>query len=249
MKKNLVMTASLAVAGSLAAGIVLAAGTAHWGYSGHEGPEHWGELAAEFATCASGRNQSPIDVVGMVDGDLPAIEISYRAGGSEIVDNGHTIQVNYAPGSRISVDGHRFELKQFHFHSPSENTIEGRAYPMEGHFVHADADGNLAVIAVMFEEGAANAELEKAWGEMPAHAGERHALSAQVNAGTLLPSGRGYYRYNGSLTTPPCSEGVTWLVMKEAVTASKAQIAKFTQTLHHANNRPVQPLNARVVAQ
>lgn len=247
--KNDAIAVAWAIAGTLASGIATAAGGTHWGYAGHEGPEHWGGLAAEFATCGSGKNQSPVDLVGMVEGDLPAIRVSYRAGGSEILNNGHTVQVNYAPGSSIGVDGRTFELKQFHVHAPSENTIEGRSYPMEAHFVHADGDDNLAVVAVMFEEGASSAELEKAWGRMPGQVGEKHALAAQVNADALLPAGRDYYRYNGSLTTPPCSEGVVWLVMKDTVTASQEQIARFTRTLHHANNRPLQPLNARVVVQ
>lgn len=248
MKKRTI-TAALLVAGLLGSGMAISAGGAHWGYSGHEGPEHWAELAPGYATCSAGKNQSPVNLTGMVEGDLPEIQINYATGGNEILNNGHTIQVNYAPGSTITVGGHEFELKQFHFHSPSENTIEGHAYPMEAHFVHADKDGNLAVIAVMFKAGEANAELEKAWGQMPMGAGDKQALSAPVNADILLPHRHDYYRFNGSLTTPPCSEGVWWMVMKYFDTASAAQIEKFTHTMHHANNRPVQPVNARLIVQ
>lgn len=221
----------------------------HWTYSGPEGPEHWGELDSEFSDCSSGTNQSPVNLTGMIEGNLPPIEVLYKDGGNEILNNGHTIQVNYAPGSTISVSGHTFELKQFHYHSPSENSIEGHSYPMEAHFVHADEDGTLAVIAVMFEVGEENAELEKAWAHMPEHAGEKHSLSSMIDASSLLPQNRDYYRFNGSLTTPPCSEGVWWLVMKHFETASKAQLEKFANTMQHPNNRPIQPLNARMIVQ
>jgi carbonic anhydrase len=224
-----------------------AEGKAHWGYSGHEGPEHWAELSAEYGTCASGKNQSPVNLSGMIEGNLPTMKINYNAGGNEVVNNGHTIQVNYAAGSTITVAGKTFELKQFHFHSPSENTIEGHSYPMEAHFVHADKDGNLAVIAVMFKPGEHNAELEKAWAHMPHEAGAIQKLDEMVDANVLLPHDFDYYRFNGSLTTPPCTEGVNWFVMKFYDTASQAQIDKFVHAMHHDNNRPVQPTNARLI--
>jgi carbonic anhydrase len=227
--------------------IVLAGEKAHWGYSGSEGPEHWGALDPEYALCSKGKNQSPVNLTGMIESDLPPITINYKSGGNEIVNNGHTIQVNYSPGSTIKVNGHRFELKQFHFHSPSENTLEGQSYPMETHFVHTDEDGNLAVIAVMFKAGDKNAELEKAWAHMPEKADEKSELPLSVDANILLPHDQDYYRFNGSLTTPPCSEGVWWMVMKDFQTASKEQIVKFANRMHHPNNRPLQPLNARVI--
>lgn len=241
------VTLSLAIVGMLATSSALAAGTTNWAYSGNEGPEYWGELSPEFSLCATGKNQSPINLTAMIEGDLPELKVSYKAGGNEVLNNGHTIQVNYAPGSTISVEGRSFELKQFHFHSPSENTIEGKYYPMEAHFVHADKDGNLAVIAVMYELGKHNDELEKAWAKMPMQEGQKATLEKTVDASALLPHDNDYYRFNGSLTTPPCSEGVNWFVMKFYDTASKEQIEKFVHTMHHANNRPVQPVNARVV--
>ena len=155
--------------------------------------------------------------------------------------------MNYAPGSKISVDGHEFELKQYHFHAPSENHINGKSYPMEAHLVHADENGNLAVIAVMFVDGGANEVIAKAWSHMPSKAGATRSLSSDVSAEGILPANRDYYRFNGSLTTPPCSEGVWWLVMKKPVAVSKAQIEKFSQVMGHPNNRPIQPLNARPV--
>jgi carbonic anhydrase len=222
-------------------------GTAHWGYSGEEGPAHWGDLNPKYVACKAGRNQTPIDVSGMVEAELPALVIDYKAnGGQEVVNNGHTIQVNYAPGSTITVDGVAFELLQFHFHSPSENHVEGKSYPMEAHFVHKDKDGNLAVLALMYEEGAENPELQKAWGEMPQEEGKQ-ALGNAVSAQALLPSSTDYYRFNGSLTTPPCSEGVRWLMLKATSTASHEQIEAFKSVMHHPNNRPLQPLNSRVI--
>lgn len=224
------------------------AGTgAHWGYEGAEGPSHWGELDPNWHTCREGRNQSPIDLEGAIDASLPPLELHYAVGGDDEVNNGHTIQINYEPGSWIALDGYEYQLKQFHFHAPSENRIAGREFPLEAHLVHADADGNLAVIAVMFEEGAKNQALADAWQEMPEEPNTHHPLPTRASAEALLPSNRDYYRFNGSLTTPPCSEGVVWIVMKQPVTASSEQIAKFARVMGHPNNRPLQPLNARVV--
>ncbi|MDX1374174.1 MAG: carbonic anhydrase family protein [Burkholderiales bacterium] len=219
----------------------------HWGYTGESGPEHWSKLDAKFAMCGLGRNQSPVDLRGFVEAELKPLKLAYKAGAADIVNNGHTVQVNYAPGSRLTVNGRSFELKQFHFHAPSENHISGKPYALEAHLVHADKDGNLAVVAVMFNEGKANALLSRLWEKMPAQAGGKAELPAGLSVTGILPAKRGYYRFNGSLTTPPCSEGVWWLVMKNPMSASKAQIGQFSKTLGFANNRPVQPLNARAV--
>lgn len=219
-----------------------------WGYSGHTGPENWAKLTPENGACA-GKNQSPINLTGFVKSDLQPIKFNYSKGGNEILNNGHTVQVNYEKGSSIRIDDVTFSLLQFHFHAPSENNINGISYPLEAHFVHADKDGNLAVVALMYKEGATNRELEKAFSQMPRHAGDKSILSAAVSADNMLPVSRDYYRFNGSLTTPPCSEGVRWMVMKSAVTASKLQILAFKNVLHESNNRPVQALNARKVMQ
>jgi len=236
------------------AGILLASVSAssiagvHWGYSGAEGPENWAQLSPDYSAC-SGKNQSPIDLTGFIEADLEPIRIAYRAGGTEILNNGHTIQVSYSPGSKIQVDGFELELKQFHFHAPSENLINGKSFPMEAHLVHADKDGNLAVIAVMLKEGEANKAIEAAWSLMPESTGDRQTLPDALSAEAILPASRDYYRFNGSLTTPPCSEGVRWLVMKEPISVSKEQIERFTHVMHHPNNRPPQPVNARPVLQ
>ena len=227
--------------------IALAEQGAHWGYAGPEGPEHWGQLDPKYSICSEGKNQSPVNLTGMVESELPPLTVNYKSGGSEILNNGHTVQVNYKPGSNIIVNGKEFELKQFHFHAPSENTIEGHSYPMEAHFVHAAKDGDLAVIAVMFKAGQKSAELEKAWAHMPGNAGGKGALPQSVNARILLPHNHDYYRFNGSLTTPPCTEGVWWLVMKYHQSASREQIDKFAHTMQHPNNRPLQPVNARTI--
>ena len=221
----------------------------HWGYTGEAGPENWAKLDAKFAMCGQGRNQSPIDLADLIKADLKPLKLEYKGGASNIVNNGHAIQVDYAAGSFVTVDGRTFELKQFHFHSPSENLIKGKQFPLEGHLVHADKDGNLAVIAVMFEEGAANPLLTKLWQMMPAKVGEKIALPAGLSVSLMLPSERNYYRYNGSLTTPPCTEGVWWLVLKRPATVSKEQVQQFSKALGFANNRPVQPVIARPVLQ
>lgn len=229
-------------------GAVFAADATHWTYSGEKGPENWARLAPAFATCA-GKNQSPINLTGFIEADLKPISISYQAGGNEILNNGHTVQVNYAVGSSISVDGIRFDLKQFHFHAPSENHVNGKSYAMEAHLVHADKAGNLAVVALMFTEGAENTALAGIWSLIPKNAGEANGLRPAFAAAQLLPSNRDYYRFNGSLTTPPCTEGVRWLVMKTPLSASREQVDAFSKVMHHPNNRPVQPVNARPVLQ
>ncbi len=229
---------------------LLANASTHWGYTGHTDPSHWGELSPKYTECAQGKNQSPINIVvsDSKDTDLQDIGFSYKTTTNTVVNNGHSIQVNVDGGSSIMIDGKNFELKQFHFHTPSENKINGKFFPLEAHFVHLDKDGNIAVLALMFEEGKSNPILEKIWSKMPAKADSKSTLTlsaSDVNA--LLPTDKAYYRFSGSLTTPPCSEGVRWLVLKKPVTISKEQVEKFLHTMHHENNRPVQGLNARKV--
>lgn len=243
MQKALFFSLSL-----LASSLASANETGHWSYNGETGPENWAKLTPENTPC-SGKNQSPINLTGFIEAELPSIWFSYRDGGKEVLNNGHTVQVNYEEGSTIKLDNSTFTLKQYHFHAPSENLIDGKSYPMETHLVHADPDGNLAVIALMFEEGEANPELEKVWAQLPVTEGSAVPLKETVDVSGLLPRDREYYRFNGSLTTPPCTEGVRWLVMKEPVTASQEQITKFALVMRHPNNRPVQAVNARPVLQ
>ena len=219
---------------------------AHWEYFGDAGPDNWAKLSPEYSACA-GKNQSPINLTGFIEAKLKPIVFNYKFGSEEILNNGHTVQINAVPGSCISVDGVQFELKQFHFHAPSENLINGKSFPLEAYLVHVDNEGNLAVVAVMFTEGKANKALEKAWAQMPKKEGDKLILSSGISPREILPRHRDYYRFNGSLTTPPCSEGVRWLVMKHPISASKEQIEEFAHLMHHPNNRPVQPVNARPV--
>lgn len=231
----------------IGSGIAIAGDGAHWGYSGHAGPEHWGEINPAFSACKTGTVQTPIDVVGSADADLPRIGFHYRPGGHDEIHNGHTIQVDYDEGSSITLDGREYTLKQFHFHTPSENHIDGKEFPMEAHLVHVDDEGHLAVIAVMFEEGPENLALSTPWAVMPMAPGRTEHLARKASAEALLPANRDYYRFEGSLTTPPCTEGVAWLVMKHPVSASHGQLVKFARAMGHPNNRPIQALNARVV--
>lgn len=243
------MKARLVLAAALCGGLAASAWAQHWGYTGEAGPANWGKIDAKFVMCGLGRNQSPIDLAGFVEADLKPLKLDYKAGAADILNNGHTVQVDYAKGSTLTVDGRAFELVQFHFHAPSENKVKGKQFPMEGHLVHADKEGNLAVLAVMFQEGAANPLLAKLWEKLPAKAGDKNALAQGLSVTQLLPKERDYYRYNGSLTTPPCSEGVRWLVLKKPATASKAQVEQFAKAVGVANNRPVQPVGARPVLQ
>jgi carbonic anhydrase len=216
-------------------------GGAHWSYAGAEGPEHWGGV------CHSGKAQSPIDIDHLVERDLPSLDFHYGAGGYRVVNNGHAVQVDFKPGSTITVDGKPFTLKQAHFHAPSENTIDGKRYPLEAHLVHADAHGQLAVVAVMFEDGAANPWLEAISASVPAKAHTETDLARPIEAASLLPTELDYYRFSGSLTTPPCTEGVRWLVLKHPVTANALEVEHLHAALGFDNNRPLQGLNDRVV--
>ncbi len=233
-----------------AGGVALAGGHgAKWGYVGDLGPAHWGDLAHEYFMCKVGKNQSPVDIssAALVEAELAPISFHYHYQVSgKIVNNGHTIMVVPEGESYIEVDGKKFYLKQFHFHTPSEHTVQGKYYLLELHFVHQAKDGQLAVVGVVFDEGQAHPEIAKLWKEAPRHEGKK-ALSGKVDMASLLPSDRDYYRYSGSLTTPPCSEGVIWLFMKKSLTISAAQAAELEKILGFKNNRPVQPINARKI--
>ncbi|MBE9549394.1 MAG: carbonic anhydrase [Proteobacteria bacterium] len=221
----------------------------NWAYEGATGPQNWGELSADFNLCRQGRNQSPINIQKTIDAELPELVFEYYSSPLRQINNGHTIQQNIEPGSTLKIpsrDG-SYELKQFHFHSPSEHTINGKFYPMEVHFVHANAEGALAVVGVMFEEGNENSELSKLWSFMPKNAGDTSEQAIGIEETNLLPPTREYYYYSGSLTTPPCSEGVSWVVLKTPVQASAAQISQFKERMGQATNRPVQAHNARII--
>lgn len=241
MKKSIVFSCLL-----ISSAAAFASGDAHWGYAGEHSPEHWAKLSPDNFAC-SASNQSPVNLTGFIEADLTPIKFNYKAGGSEILNNGHAVQINYLPGSTINIDGSEFALLQVHFHAPSENHIDGKSYPLEAHLVHADKAGQLAVIAVMYEEKDENSTLAGAWQQMPEHAGDKQQLNTLFNIDGILPTNRDYYRFNGSLTTPPCSEGVRWFVFKESVAVSAEQVKAFADVLSGPNNRPIQATNARVI--
>jgi carbonic anhydrase len=220
----------------------------HWSYSGETGPDHWAEISAEFALCEAGVEQSPIDIV---DSDafevgLDDLVLSWQPSSLTVLNNGHTIQANVAAGNTTTFDGVDYDLVQFHFHKPSEHTINSEPFPMELHFVHATAEGDLAVIGVLLAEGEANPAFDILWAAQDETDAETEATAevADFDLTSLLPDDLSRYRYSGSLTTPPCSEGVNWNVLANPVTMSTAQIEAF---VHDGNARPVLPLGQRSV--
>jgi len=223
----------------------------HWSYSGAHGPAHWAEEDPAFATCGTGKHQSPIDIESPVrNKSLAPIKFAYRPTALTVTDTGHGFQVNAAPGSGgITVGGDSYELVQFHFHRPSEERVGGHRYSMVAHLVHKNAQGELAVVAVLIHKGEENAFLKPVFDNFPAAGShEKSIAGATLDLGTFLPATHGYYTFDGSLTTPPCSEHVRWFVLKNAVQASPAQIAQFAARYPN-NARPTQPLNDRTIEQ
>jgi len=218
-----------------------------WDYGQSLGPSHWGELKPEFALCKNGHRQSPIDIRNPKKTDLSPIQFDYKPTPLHIIDNGHTIMINYGPGSFLSVGGEKYALKQFHFHRPSEETIDGKGYEMVVHLVHANLEDKLAVVAVLLQKGEDNPLVRELWNDLPKEKEKEESLdSVQIDVAGLLPADRGYYTFSGSLTTPPCTEDVTWFVLKHPVTVSAAEIEQFSK-LYRRDARPTQPLYGRVV--
>jgi carbonic anhydrase len=246
---------ALAAAGLLVAGCSSATSSsptttapshgAHWEYSGSDGPSHWGSLGSSYATCADGSAQSPINLTNAVLADAPDPEIQYGDSTASVVNNGHTIQASPARGGTISVSGTTYALSQIHFHAPSEHVVNGNSYPVEVHFVNTTADGKVAVLGVFLTPGGAD---NPAWDSYIKTLATPKSLSesAKINFASLLPADRSTFRYGGSLTTPPCTEGVSWLVFTTAVQVSQQQIDAFVHAYDH-NNRPVEPLDGRTI--
>ena len=221
---------------------------APWDYKGPGGPAAWGGLKPEFSLCNTGQRQSPIDIRGGLAVDLDPVRFDYQASKFAVLDNGYTVQVNLAPGNTIDVSGRRFELQQFHFHRPSEERIDGRQFEMSLHLVHKDAQGRLAVVTLLFDKGPAHPVLQKVWNNLPLERNEETASRVPLELEQLLPADRRYYTYMGSLTTPPCSEGVQWIVMRAPVTLSDEQIEIFAR-IYPMNARPVQSASGRRIMQ
>lgn len=216
----------------------------HWSYSGEGAPERWGHLQSDFRVCDLGMEQSPVDLRGTTPAQLGGVEPEFRPMPLKIVHNGHTIQVNCPPGSFSTIDGQRYELVQFHFHHPSEHLLEGRRFEIELHFVHRHASGELAVLGVFMKPGARHAGLQAVWDHLPEREGPERSVGVTIDPASLLPANRTYFRYFGSLTTPPCSEGVKWTVFQEPIEVSADQVQRFAR-LFPVNARPVQSLNRR----
>lgn len=257
---NLLNALSLSVASGVAVLTAVPAATfaaeaaPHFCYDDTQscGPSHWGELADEWKLCKDGQKQTAVDISHAKEGDdLSRIRFAWKPTPLVIKNNGHTLQVNYAPGSTMRVNGETYNLLQFHFHTPSEHTIRGVQSPMEVHFVHVNNDGVLAVIGVMIKEGAEHPALREILQNAPKTVSEVTVAGASIDANAFLPRNRNYYKYAGSLTTPPCSEGVRWHVLQGSITASSEEITEFGhfvtdhETGFVGNARPLQPLNGR----
>ncbi|MDN0074210.1 carbonic anhydrase family protein [Crenobacter sp. SG2303] len=238
MNKNIaVLLLSLFAAPTWAAGA-----SPHWNYKQAD----WASLAPEFQLCKLGQTQSPIDIRGAKPTVLAPLRFDYRTGSATLVNNGHAIELKPAAGNRLSLAEGDFELLQLHFHAPSEEMVEGKRYPLVAHLVHKNAKNELAVVAVLFELGRDNPALAPLLATLPDQPGTSRPLSAPFDPAALLPAKRDYYAYTGSLTTPPCSEGVRWRVLKQPVELSERQLAAL-QRLYPMNARPVQPLNGRTI--
>jgi carbonic anhydrase len=220
-----------------------AGATPHWDYSGDVGPEHWGDLRPEFRACKLGLEQTPINLAVPIKGEAGALDFNYSAQPMRVINNGHTIQVDGMKGSDAVVAGERYALAQFHFHHPSEHVLAGKPFDMELHLVHKSAAGVLAVVGVFIKAGARNAALAPVFDAMPAQANVMAQIDA-INPHDFLPRDRDYFRYMGSLTTPPCSEGVVWSVFREPIEASPDQLRRFAN-LYPVNARPIQRQNTR----
>lgn len=221
-----------------------------WSYEGASGPEHWGDLDPEYAACNIGKEQSPIDIRNPKKVHLPAIRFEYKSGPLKIINNGYTaVRVNYAPGNGnfLFVGDQRYELTQFHFHHPSEEYVHGMPYEMVAHLMHKSSDGKVVGVAVLLKAGRANAIVQQLWKYMPKTQGKEELVAGvEVNPTGVLPRDTSYYTYMGSLTAPPCTQGVTWFVLRTPMEISAEEISAFAALYPH-DVRPPQPLNGRVV--
>jgi carbonic anhydrase len=219
---------------------------ATWSYEeGDFGPAHWASLSENYAMCDAGKQQSPINITETVKAELPSLELDYKPVSFDILNNGHTVRITPDNAGTLTIGEDSYQLWQFHFHTPSEETINGKHTDMVIHIVHRSAENKLAVIAVLLEKGkTANPLIETLWKVMPKMPGEPQSHEIAIDVNQLLPQDKNYYTLWGSLTTPPCSEGVRWIILKQPVSISAEQLAQF-QAVYSDNNRPIQPLNHR----
>lgn len=217
-----------------------------WGYDGKEGPEHWGKLSEEFSMCSAGSTQSPIDIEESLDANLKPLKLLQKFPAKEILQTNHSIQLNFRDGNIVAIDNITFKLKQANFHTPSEHSIQGKSFPLEAQFLHSDIKGNTAIVAVLFREGRPNPGLEKVLKQLPNESNKAVTLKSRLLASEMMPSNQDYYRFSGSLTSPPCTEGIRWILIKTPMTASKEQIDALAALTQH-NNRPLQALNGRLI--
>lgn len=218
----------------------------HWSYEGATGPDRWSTLESANAVCSAGSQQSPVDIADAIRAQLPPLGLGWNRRADTIVNNGHTIQLNFSEGSTLTAPGGNYRLLQLHFHRPSEHLINGKIYPMEVHFVHANASGGLAVVGVLMETGKANAVFNKIVSTMPRKEGAPVKADADIDPSGLLPGNLSYYRYPGSLTTPPCSETVDWLLLTTPIEVADDDVTAFAK-LYPMNARPAQKANRRYV--
>lgn len=219
----------------------------HWTYSGDTGPAQWGDLSEEYKLCNTGQEQSPINLTSAVGKNISDITFNYHPSDLKIHNNGHTIQVEYDPGSSIIVDGVTYELKQFHFHSQSEHTVDRAHYPLELHLVHRTPEGKRAVVGVLIEAGTENAAFASTLAHAPSQKSEVTTITGvEINALDMLPTEGNYYGYDGSLTTPPCDQEIKWHVLSTPVQMSQAQLDGMAKLLHN-NFRPIQELHNRAL--
>jgi carbonic anhydrase len=228
----------------------------HWEYGAPDGPFQWGSMAG-YSLCGAGAYQSPIDIESGENGplsnvtkdtSLEALDLTWGISKFTENFNGHTVQMNYDSGSTLNFEGKSYELKQFHFHSPSEHIQDGRQYPLEMHFVHQSANGT-TVVGVFFKEGASNPTLQKIWDNSPKDVSVLTVPNLELNAMDFLPTQLQYYNYTGSLTTPPCTEGVNWIVLKKPIEATADQLRFLQKKLGGPNNRPIEPLDGRNISE
>ncbi|MDT7044033.1 carbonic anhydrase [Candidatus Nitronereus thalassa] len=219
--------------------------TAQWKYLGVEGPEHWSMLTPEYRTCEEGRQQSPINITMTHHGHAPeTLEFHYQTSELHELNNGHTIQVSHTSGCHVNLNHRRYQLRQFHFHAPSEHHIEGKTFPMEMHLVHQDTQGHVLVIAIMLKIGAEEPVLQNLWTWLPKQIGQEVSIPLSLSIADILPKHTRHFSYSGSLTTPPCTEGIQWIVLEGPILISQKDVDQFVDIIGH-NARPIQPLGNR----